>query len=368
MRDLPGDISDAERVSIVQRLIFEGLLAKCDAEVKSSNALLPSEELNGWLPIRINVQPIGTRIEWLYFDHKPLLEPMYAQTVSRLKALVPPPPTKITGVRVLANFKNEVTPSGFIFHISRCGSTLVANALKAVRGTVVVSEPQPIGAILTSCESRSNESSPEELEISEEDLLRGIIRAFGQRRYGSETGLVIKLSSWQILSIQTVRRLWPKVPCLIVIRDPLEVMVSCLRKPPGWMRFKRSSLSADRIFGLSKVGAVNMTDERYCASGIGHFLAAAAAQLGPMCRILDYRNLNTSRIAQISEFFGLDVAQLDHANVESCFKTYSKDSRNERAFIDDRELKQSAATEVMRTEITRWATDSYNMLRENERW
>src|SRR5690606_2463946 len=43
--------------------------------------------------------------------------------------------------------ESNLTPSGFIFHVSRCGSTLVSNALRS-SGNSVLSEAQPLSVAL----------------------------------------------------------------------------------------------------------------------------------------------------------------------------------------------------------------------------
>ena len=39
-------------------------------------------------------------------------------------------------------------PSGFVFHLSRCGSTLIANALQTAPGALVLSEPEILAEVL----------------------------------------------------------------------------------------------------------------------------------------------------------------------------------------------------------------------------
>ena len=43
-----------------------------------------------------------------------------------------------------------ILPSGFVFHESRCGSTLAANMLGGVPGAMVLAEPPPLWAVLLS--------------------------------------------------------------------------------------------------------------------------------------------------------------------------------------------------------------------------
>jgi hypothetical protein len=61
----------------------------------------------------------------------PLAEPFFSHTIDRLRKEDPPPREMETDMETLLRVGArlpQVRPSGFIFHISHCGSTLIANA------------------------------------------------------------------------------------------------------------------------------------------------------------------------------------------------------------------------------------------------
>jgi hypothetical protein len=169
--------------------------------------------------------------------------------------------------------------------------------------------------------------------------------------------LIVKFSSWSILQLDFVRQLWPEVPVLVVVRDPLEVMVSCLQQPPRWMSLKQNSLAASRTFGWSEDAVVSMAKEEYCAKGLAMFLHAAARSAGPLCRVVDYADLNADVILEIAGMFGL--SGIDRDAVQRSLSTYSKDPTGQKKFTDDRGRKQSAATDVMRRECSQCAMPAY---------
>lgn len=362
--ELPGDVTNDERVSMVQRLIKDGLLTSADAQ--TMKAIGPTEKIRGWVPTKLNLRLRRSTIEWLYLGREPLADPFFHQTITRVKATVPDVPMRETGLKALSRLEDEVLPSGFIFHVSRCGSTLLANGLRAIPETIVVSEAQPFGALFVPRKHESGVSNG--WETKRDELLRGIVRAYGQRRAGNEKALVIKFSSWDILSFQVVRRLWPEVPCVVVVRDPIEVMVSCIQEPPGWMRLKRDAAVASRVFGWTESSIDEMTDEQFCARGIAEFFRAGAANLRGQCRVVSYENLKAPRVRDIARFFGLDVAQLGEQKLDEVFATYAKDSKGMKPFVDDREEKQNAATDVIRGECKQWAEEPYLLLKQQESW
>ena len=48
----------------------------------------------------------------------------------------------------VAETLEPVGPAGFIYHISRCGSTLVAQMLNTLPGALVMSEPGPLDEVI----------------------------------------------------------------------------------------------------------------------------------------------------------------------------------------------------------------------------
>ena len=277
--EMPGEISDAERVSLAQRLISDGFLVKAVREPRR-RPISSMREPGIWLPVKLSVTPKGASIRWLKIGQQSLDEPFFHQSVSRLISTEPAPQVRTSGVRSLQRITCQIPPAGFIFHISRCGSTLVSNALKAFPGTIVISEPQPVAELLMHPEYK--EDSLGNREQTRDDILKGIVTAYGQRQRTTDKALVIKFQSWNILFLDIIRRLWPEVPCLVVIRNPVEVMVSCLSKPPGWMAWQQESAQASRVFGWSAESILNMSREEFCARAVGQFLDIAGGAPLPL--------------------------------------------------------------------------------------
>lgn len=280
-----------------------------------------------------------------------LAEPFFNMSARAVRRSARPEGRRRTSATALLSVGEEIRPSGFVFHISRCGSTLIANALRAARDAIVISEPQPVSATV---------GSPA--------LLSGAVRAYGKRRTGSERLLFFKLFSGNLFAIETYRRLWPEVPFLVVIRDPIEVMVSCLAKDPGWMRRRAWPEQAALRFGWPGEGADGMSTEEYCARGIAATLAAAEPAIGPLCRVVDYTRINRSTILAICEFFGAPASALDPALLTAAFASYSKDLQRSQAFVPDSDAKRAAASAEIRAAAERWAQPRYARLRARAAW
>lgn len=361
--ELPGDLALAEKLALVQQLVGEGLLTASPDGVAATK--LVSESIK-WLPIHLD--PRGDSIQWLDFGARSLTEPFFQQSVRQLKRENPDTKTRSTGIRILNELDEDISPSGFIFHISRCGSTLLSNGLRAIHGAVVIAEAQPIGEAVASVSelgSLASENGGRQVE-SQRQLLQGIVRAYGQRRTSGDDALIIKFSSWNILHIETIRRLWPQVPCVIVVRDPIEVAVSCLEEPPGWMHWRSQPRIAQSMLGWGTENLASMSLACFCVRVIGAFLKSASSAVSAGCRVIDYRDLNAAAIVDVAQLFGMEINDEDLKKIEQSLLMYSKDLSGERVFIEDQEFKQAKATSELRNEIQIWAQQAYdNIARES---
>jgi hypothetical protein len=233
--------------------------------------------------------------------------------------------------------------------------------LRAFTGTIVISEPQPVGELL---QQAPGDHAPGDWEQARNEILRSLIAAYGQKLRTSDKALVIKLQSWNILFLDVIQKLWPEVPCLVVIRNPIEVMVSCLRQPSGWMAWQQDPARAGHIFGWKEKSISEMSREQFCARVLGRFLTTAHQAAG-LLRVIDYEDLTTANAKKIGGFFALDGQQLDVERLDREMNTYSKDKSGRQLFEDDSEIKQQQASELMRNESKQWADDSYSILRAN---
>ncbi|MEI9982428.1 MAG: hypothetical protein WDN69_03960 [Aliidongia sp.] len=105
-------------------------------------------DLAQWTPVRLILQPPEAAIEWCDLRGVRFEEPFFDQTVARWTDR----PLVRTSLQELALLDAEpsLDPIGFVFHMSRCGSTLVSRLLSTVPGMVVAAEPGPINALLNS--------------------------------------------------------------------------------------------------------------------------------------------------------------------------------------------------------------------------
>ncbi len=340
---------------------------------------MPAKSATGWLPVDIgfDLQPAVVQealVRWMEFGSAPLAEPFLDHTVDKLRKAAPPVreiDTDLETMLRVSGRRPDVRPAGFIFHLSHCGSTLIANALKTSDRAVVVSESRPISNLLR---SRAPVTSPwlaERWERTRATLLNSLFTLFAHYRTGEAEPLVIKFVSLDIMGIEWVRSRWPDVPCLVVIRDPVEVMVTHL-KGGGWTSFKDRPELARELFGWTDLPrpVEAMIDEEFCARVLGGLCSAALGAIAnagdEKCMVLDYLDLNPDRMREIGAFFGVELPG-DGDSLDRVFHTYAKDPKKAVRFRDDRELKQKLATVLVRSAANQWAMDSYSELRKRSR-
>lgn len=112
----------------------------------------PERDFHGWLPIRIWQVDGQWRVDWCWFGRQRLTRPFFRDDVDlALRLPFNQAFRRETGVDALLDWQASspgLTPSAFIFHASRCGSTLMAQILAGLQRNIVLSEPPPLDNLL----------------------------------------------------------------------------------------------------------------------------------------------------------------------------------------------------------------------------
>lgn len=321
---------------------------------------LDVKKLVNWLPV--DALSIADRpyLKWMEMRELSLSEPFFFQTVARARQAHPDAAEVLTrpdALIQLEKISDSISPSGFIFHTSRCGSTLLANACRALEGSIVISEAPVVEKLLGRFFSYLKTDTARTLFNAL--LLRGALSALGQRRTGNEQRLFVKFSSVSVLQFEQVKRVWPNVPSVFMFRDPLEVISSNLANPPEWMQFESIPEQARTVTGLSPDEAVKLDDAERCARALGKFYAAGAQLAANGALLLDYDELSIESMIRAIRFFGFTPDQSEIERITQLARIDSKDPNFAREFAPDSQRKQSAATEREREAAEHWAIEPY---------
>ena len=319
-------------------------------------------DLRGWMPVDAVVVNGRPGLSWMDMTGVSLTEPFFQQTVDRLKSEHPQRNEVFTEFDTLVQLEktfDSVSPSGFIFHSSRCGSTLLANACRALDGAIVLSEPPAVDKLIARFITDVDEQRTKETLYS--IFLRAVVAALGQRRTGNERHLFVKFACCSVSQIERIRHIWPNVPWAFLYRDPVETIVSNIQNPPAWLQDEDRRVLAS-ITGTSPAAVAAMNAEELCARAIGAFYSTALRVANDRALLLNYNQISLTEIANVLKFFGVKPAAAEMETIAGQTQKYSKAASGERAFVADTEAKQLAATDLVRDMAGAWAVNSYQLL------
>jgi hypothetical protein len=310
-------------------------------------------EMVGWTPVRISWTSPGAEVEWRDLGTRPFLEPFFEDTV-RAALAETGSRRRRTGLRALEEVQQAspgVPPSGFIFHLSRCGSTLVSQALAALPGTVVLSEAAPVDSIIR---------APGVAAQQRARWLVDVLGALGQRRGAGAQRLFVKLDCWNTIDLPLIKAAFPRVPWIFVYRDPLEVMVSHERQRGQHMV---PGIIPAEVFGIDPSTPMGLHE--YGARVLGAICRAALSEQRPGDGLLvSYAELPAA-LGDIVRFFGMTLTDADRQALAAVSGRHAK--RPDVAFVDDTEAKREAITPALREAVDAYAAEAYRLLEERRR-
>ena len=320
---------------------------------------MTARRFEGWVPFRLYWQAGEPGVEWLYLGANPFRDPFFEET---MYFAAQTPFNSLfrfrTPIEALAEWhalSPGLRPAGFVFHLSRCGSTLVTRMLASLPRNLVLSEPGVLDSILRS-HARAPEAPPERRAM----WLRWLVSALGQPRTGLERRLFIKFDPRAILDFPLLRLAFPDVPWIFVYRNPVEVLVSNLRAPS--LIVTRGILRpADLTFDVSLLAG--MDDSEYAARALGMVAETAVRHLaGAGGMPIEYGQLPGIVWGDLSRHFGLDLTPQDADQMK---EAAGRDAKHpDRRFTGDSEAKRREATADVRRLAEEWIAPHYTRLEE----
>ena len=314
----------------------------------------------GFLPVDAVVVDGRPGLWWMDMSGVGLAEPFFQQTVERVKANGSSRRELFTEFDVLLQLEKQldsVQPTGFIFHSSRCGSTLVANACRAITNSIVLSEANAIDKLVARFITDGGDVKTSLYSV----FLRGVVHTLAQRRTGNEKHLFIKFACCSFAQIECIRRIWPNVPWLFLYRDPVETIVSNLKDVPPWLLDNDRRVLAS-IIGASPNEVAEMNLEELCARTIGSLFSTAHGLANDNGMLLNYKQLSVPVISSVLRFFKVSPSTTELEKIEHGGQMYSKEASDSRAFVADADAKQQLASAAVREAATKWASESYQLL------
>lgn len=320
-------------------------------------------DLKDWLPVDAVVVDGHPGLWWMEMVDVSLSEPFFQQTVDRAKTDGTQRGELFTEFDALLQLEQEldsVLPTGFIFHSSRCGSTLVANACRAINNSIVLSEAYAIDKLI----ARFFTDAADNVKASLYSVfLRSVVHALAQRRRGNEEHLFIKFACTSFAQLKRIQRIWPHVPWLFLYRDPVETIVSNVNDPPTWLLDDDWRVLTS-ITGATPDEVAAMTLEERCARSIGSFYSHACDLANDQSLLLNYNQLSVPVISNVLKFFKVSPSAQELEAIVRASGVYAKEISGTRPFVADTSAKQKLASDLIREMAARWASEPYRQLEE----
>jgi hypothetical protein len=285
----------------------------------------------GWLPARVRAESGEPLLDWAYFGDRRLTEPFYEDSVARARADGPALITSRLADLTSRTGPTSLEPTGLIFHMSRCGSTLVSQMLAACSANIVVSEASLVDAVVR-------------LEASEAErvaLLRAMAGALGQIRNPGETRYFMKLDSWHACALPLFRRAFPSTPWAFLYREPAEVMVSHARRTGMQMV---NELVPAAFYGLD--GAGQTWGEDYFAQVLAAICDAIVREYPAGGGLLvNYRDLPGALWTRLLPHVGVTPTPAELGAMAAAARFHAKSPTT--PFVPDTDAKRRATTDAI---------------------
>lgn len=305
--------------------------------------------LQDWVPESVSWTGGRARVHWCFLGRTPLFDPFFKDTTTRARRapfnrfmrVV----TSIEALEQAARDRPGLPLVGIVAHVSRCGSTLVAQMLATLKSLVVASEPPALDDVLRLGDGHV----ARERRI---DLVRAMVSALGRARTGGETGFVMKLDSWHLASLDVLQDAFPQVPVVLAYRDPAEVLASQMREPGLQM----AGGLGEPYGGVSMEGRTQL---EYRGKIVGLLFEAALRQ-GPGCLLINHSELPAAVLSRVAPHFGLALSPADEEKMRS---RGALDGKSAQQIFEPRATSPALAEEVGAC-ARQWAAVPYRALEE----
>jgi hypothetical protein len=219
--------------------------------------------LEGWIPWKLLENNDGLHIEWLFIGGKEFTEPFFDDTIRSCKTL----PENRKGYKIISDLSllhdwhraiPSHQPAAVIFHVSRCGSTLLSQLLSSDRSHVVLSEVPFFDALLR-LKFRKESVTKEGIN----DLVKAAVDFYALNPATEQPRVFIKTDSWHLYFYEQYRQIYPDALFVILYREPLAVWESQKRQKgfhavPG--------LLEPELFGFEITGELICNFDLYLAA------------------------------------------------------------------------------------------------------
>lgn len=296
-------------------------------------------------------------VDWGFLGTRRFTDPFFTQTIN---SCVRHPAdvlfrhqTPLADLGTIAASQLALRPTGFLFHMSRCGSTLLSQMLAAAPENIVLSEAGPIDDIL-----RAHFRHPDITEAQRMQWLQWLVGTLAWRRHPAEKHVFIKFDCWHVMFLPLVQRTFPDVPWIFLYREPLEVMASAQKQLGGQMI---PGVLEPALFGWDHDTVGRMSLFEYAARALGKLCEAALAEArAGNGKLVNYRQLPAAIWPALMEYWKVDFSPEETGRMLDAARMNAKNPAL--PFEADSQAKRDLATAETQALTEQWLDQVYRQL------
>jgi hypothetical protein len=313
-------------------------------------------DLAGWTPMYSYFAGGQLVLDWCHTGQRRFTQPFFGDTIDQVTsdhaALLFRHRTTIDEAKVWSRHRPAMPPAGFIFHMSRCGSTLVSRMLAALPENRVLSEPTAINAVIRA--ALLDARIPRATLV---DWLRTLVGMLGCPLDG-ESRYFLKLDCWHVLALPLIAEAFPETPWIFLYRDPGEILVSQARSPGAWTV---TSALEPEIFGVKREDALSMPRSEYLARMLGRMYTAGLEHRGRGRGVLvNYNELPEFVWGRLPTHFGIACSPEELERMRMVSRADAKTPQL--IYSDDRPAKRLAVTPELQVIVDEWLAATFERL------
>ncbi|MGZ9735576.1 sulfotransferase family protein [Flavobacterium sp. GNP002] len=279
-----------------------------------------------WIPYKLIEKNNDVYFEWIYLGDRKYTDPFFEETISKCKSH----PYNSKAVRVVSTIENlldwskqliSVQLKSLVFHVSRCGSTMLSQSLVTSSGNIMISEAPLIDQILRTTVFDFKQKCV---------LVEAVIRLLGQKRFPEQKNLIIKLDAWHIFNVAQFRLIFPELPFMLLYREPTEILKSH-QKMTGMHMVP--GLIPHSVFGITCKVITEISHKQYGALVLEKYFQAFLDFYATDHNVL-MCNYNDGMQSVIERFISFVVIYYSTDEVNEMFERLKKHSKNENAVFN----------------------------------
>ena len=314
--------------------------------------------------VPVAIDPFGDgKILWADIGDYPLREWQFIYTIKHLAEADAIGTTFTSDFDILdddAVCADGIYPTGFIFHVSRCGSTLVAKAVARAEHNIVINQGGPLQRGFW---SQVTDDWRHDLEPTPQNLarFRRLVLAMSRKRRPDQTTSFVKFISWNVLYLDFISQAFPDVPSVFLYRDPVEVIASVMKETTAAL-VSKGGRQAGFLVGDRTADTATMTDIEYLARCYANYFKTALSAVHHGIHLVNYTDITPATFPAILGR-GLDakIPEDEMSIMLEQFRFHSKDDEDATKFEPDTEQKIASISDEDTSMINRLCS---NLLRE----